>query len=74
MLISDFNPLLTSIVSIQSEFGSESASCKINFFFPNQSGIGLENYTQFLGVTFPNQTRFGLEKDTEWNVAEVKHP
>ena len=35
------------------------------FFFPNQTGIGLENHTQFLGVTFPNQTGFGLEKDTE---------
>ena len=35
------------------------------FFFPNQTGIGLENRTQFLGVTFPNQTGFGLEKDTE---------
>ena len=33
--------------------------------FPNQTGIGLENRTQFLGVTFPNQTGFGLEKDTE---------
>ena len=41
-----------------------SAACKINFF-PNQSGIGLENCTQFFGVTFPNQTGFGLEKDTE---------
>ena len=49
----------------QSEFGLESASCKIIFFFPNQTGIGLENCTQFLGVTFPNQTGFGLEKDTE---------
>ena len=39
------------------------------FFFPNQTGIGLENCTQFLGVTFPNQTGFGLEKDTEWNLA-----
>ena len=35
------------------------------FFSPNQTGIGLENRTQFLGVTFPNQTGFGLEKDTE---------
>ena len=35
------------------------------FFFPNQTGIGLENLMQFLGVTFPNQTGFGLEKDTE---------
>ena len=35
------------------------------FIFPNQTGIGLENRTQFLGVTFPNQTGFGLEKDTE---------
>ena len=35
------------------------------FFFPNQTGIGLENRTQFLVVTFPNQTGFGLEKDTE---------
>ena len=35
------------------------------FFFPNQTGIGLENPTHFLGVTFPNQTGFGLEKDTE---------
>ena len=34
-------------------------------FFPNQTGIGLENRTQFFGVTFPNQTGFGLEKDTE---------
>ena len=49
----------------QSEFGLESASCKISFFFPNQTGIGLENRTQFLGVPFPNQTGFGLEKDTE---------
>ena len=38
---------------------------KFHFFFPNQTGIGLENRTQFLGVTFPNQTGFGLEKDTE---------
>ena len=38
---------------------------KLVFFFPNQTGIGLENRTQFLGVTFPNQTGFGLEKDTE---------
>ena len=35
------------------------------FIFPNQTGIGLENRTQFLGVTFPNQTGFGLEKNTE---------
>ena len=35
------------------------------FIFPNQTGIGLENLTQFLGVTLPNQTGFGLEKDTE---------
>ena len=42
------------------------------FFFPNQTGIGLENRTQFLGVTFPNQTGIGLEKDTEWNVAVVQ--
>ena len=35
------------------------------FFFPNQTGIGLENRTQFWSVTFPNQTVFGLEKDTE---------
>ena len=42
------------------------------FFFPNQTGIGLENRTQFLGVTFPNQTGFGLEKDTEWNLATVQ--
>ena len=49
----------------QSEFGLESAFCKIISFFPNQTGIGLENLTQFLGVTFPNQTGFGLEKDTE---------
>ena len=41
------------------------------FFFPNQTGIGLENRTQFLGVTFPNQTGFGLEKDTELNVAAL---
>ena len=34
-------------------------------FFPNQTGIGLENPTHFLGVTFPNQTGFNLEKDTE---------
>ena len=33
--------------------------------FPNQTGIGLENRTQFFSVTFPNQTGFGLEKDTE---------
>ena len=38
---------------------------KFHFFFPNQTGIGLENRKQFLGVTFPNQTGFGLEKDTE---------
>ena len=49
----------------QSEFGLESASCKIIFFFPNQTGISLENRTQFLGATFPNQIGFGLEKDTE---------
>ena len=36
-----------------------------SIFFPNQTGIGLENGTQFFGVTFPNQTGFGLEKDTE---------
>ena len=35
------------------------------FFFPKQTGIGLENHTQVLGVTFPNQTGFGLEKNTE---------
>ena len=35
------------------------------FFFPNQTGIGLENRMQFLGVTFPNHTGFGLENDTE---------
>ena len=34
-------------------------------FFPNQTGIGLENPTYFLGVTFPNQIGFGLEKDAE---------
>ena len=34
-------------------------------FFPNQTGIGLENRMQFLGVTFQNQTAFGLEKYTE---------
>ena len=50
------------IVPNQSEFGLESVSI---FFFPNQSGIGLENQKHFLGVTFPNQTGFGLEKDTE---------
>ena len=38
---------------------------KSMFFFPNQTGIGLENHTQFLGATFPNQTGFGLEKGTE---------
>ena len=38
---------------------------KFHFFFPNQTGIGLENPTHFLGVSFPNQTGFGLEKDTE---------
>ena len=42
------------------------------FLFPNQTGIGLENRTQFLGVTFPNQTGFGLEKDTEENVAALQ--
>ena len=42
------------------------------FFFPKQTGIGLENCTQFLGVTFQNQTGFGLEKDTEWNVAALQ--
>ena len=52
------------IVPNQSEFGLESVSWK-SFFFPNQTGIGLENPTHFLGVSFPNQTRFGLEKDTE---------
>ena len=41
------------------------------FFFPDQTGIGLEKRKQFLGVTFPNQTGFGLEKDTEWNLAVV---
>ena len=41
------------------------------FFFPNQTGIGLENL-KFLGVTFPNQTGFGLEKDTEENVAALQ--
>ena len=55
----------------QSEFGLESASCKIIFLFPNQTGIGLENLTHFLGVSFPNQTWFGLEKYTEWNVAAL---
>ena len=43
------------------------------FFFPNQTGLGLENRMQFLGVTFPNQTGFGLEKDTEWNVAALHY-
>ena len=38
---------------------------KSKFFFPNQTGIGLENPKHFFGVTFPNQTGFGLEKDTE---------
>ena len=38
---------------------------KSQFFFPNQTGIGLENPTHFLGVSFPIQTGFGLEKDTE---------
>ena len=33
--------------------------------FEGETGIGLENRTQFLGVTFPNQTGFGLEKGTE---------
>ena len=42
---------------------------KYQFFFPNQTRIGLENPTHFLGVSFPNQTGFGSEKDTEWNVA-----
>ena len=54
----------------QYEFGLEYASSKIKFF-PNQTGIGLENRTQFFGVTFPNQTGFGLEKDAEWNVAPL---
>ena len=45
---------------------------KFHFFFPNQTGIGLENPTHFLGVSFPNQTGFGLEKDTEWNLAAVQ--
>ena len=44
---------------------------KFHFFFPNQTGIGLENPTHFLGVSFPNQTGFGLEKDTEWNLAAL---
>ena len=44
---------------------------KFHFFFPNQTGIGLENPTHFLGVSFPNQTGFGLEKDTEWNLAPL---
>ena len=48
----------------QSELGLESVSCKI-IFFPNQTGICLENPTHFLGVTFPNKTGFGLEKDAE---------
>ena len=40
------------------------------FFFPNQTGIGLENPTHFLGVTFPNQTGFGLEKFAlHWQIA-----
>ena len=38
---------------------------KSQFFFPNQTGIGLENPTHFSGVSFPNQTGFGLEKGTE---------
>ena len=42
------------------------------FFFPNQTGTGLENCMQYLGVTFKNQSGFGLEKDTEWNVAAVQ--
>ena len=45
---------------------------KPKFFFPNQTGVGLENFTYFLGASFPNQTGFGLEKDTEWNVAAVQ--
>ena len=47
---------------------------KFHFFFPNQTGIGLENPTHFLGVSFPNQTGFGLEKDTEWNLAALWGP
>ena len=34
-------------------------------FFPNQTGIGLENPTHFLGVAFPNKAGFGLEKAGE---------
>ena len=47
------------IVPNQSEFGLESVSCKINFF-PNQTGIGLENPTHF-GCNFskPNWIWFG---------------
>ena len=48
---------------------------KSQFFFPNQTGIGLENPMHFLGVSFPNQTGVGLEKDTEWNVPQCTlHP
>ena len=54
----------------QSEFGLEYVSW--NFFFPNQTVIGLENPTNFLGVTFPNQTGFVLEKGIEYNVAELQ--
>ena len=42
------------------------------FFFPNQTGIGLENPTRFFGVTFQNQIGFGLEKDAEYNVAAIQ--
>ena len=38
---------------------------KLFFFFPNQSGNGLESPMHFWGLTFPNQTGFGLEKETE---------
>ena len=48
------------------------ALAKSIFFFPNQTGTGLENCMQYLGVTFKNQSGFGLEKDTEWNVAAVQ--
>ena len=37
------------------------------FFFPKQTGIGLENCTQFLGVTFPNKPGFGLEQKGSMN-------
>ena len=58
----------------QSEFGLESASCKIPIFLskPNWNWFG--KFYIFLGCIFskPNWIWFG--KDTEWNVASLQHP